>query len=290
METIPFDQRDGIIWMDGKTIPWKNAQTHVLTHGLHYASSVFEGIRSYNGKVFKHREHYERFHRSAELLDFKIPYSVDTLMEATDALLRDMNLKEAYIRPVAYRGSEMMAISAQKTTTHVAIACWVWPHYHPKESLQQGLRLNISKWKRPSPETIPSASKAAGLYMICTMSKHDAEREGFHDAMMLDYRGFLAEATGANLFLIQNGEIHTPLPDCFLNGITRLTVIDLARAKGLKVVERHIKPEELANTGEVFLTGTAAEIKPVSQIGDYHFTVGPITMGLIDDYSALVRA
>jgi branched-chain amino acid aminotransferase len=249
----------------------------VLTHGLHYASSVFEGIRSYNGKVFKHREHYERFHRSAELLDFKIPYSVDTLMEATDALLRDMNLKEAYIRPVAYRGSEMMAISAQKTTTHVAIACWVWPHYHPKESLQQGLRLNISKWKRPSPETIPSASKAAGLYMICTMSKHDAEREGFHDAMMLDYRGFLAEATGANLFLI-------------LNGITRLTVIDLARAKGLKVVERHIKPEELANTGEVFLTGTAAEIKPVSQIGDYHFTVGPITMGLIDDYSALVRA
>lgn len=285
-----FDDRDGFIWMDGEFRPWRESKVHVLTHGLHYASSVFEGMRAYNGKVFKHREHYERFHRSAELLDFKIPYSVDTLIEKTDELLKKMNVTDGYIRPVAWRGSEMMAISAQQTTVHVAIATWTWPHSHAKDAIEQGLRLKVASWKRPSPETIPCASKAAGLYMICTMSKHEAEREGFHDAMMLDYRGLVAEATGANIFLVQNGELHTPTPECILNGITRMTIMDLARSKGLKVTERHIKPEEFANTQEVFLTGTAAEVKPVSQIGDWRFQVGPISRMLVEEYGKLVRA
>lgn len=290
MDVIPFDQRDGVIWYDGKLVPWKDAKLHVLSHGLHYASGVFEGMRSYNGKVFKLREHYERFHRSGELLDFKIPYSVDELVSVTEDLLKQMKADNAYFRPVAWRGSEMMAISAQKTKIHVAIACWDWPHSHDTNSVEQGLRLSISKWKRPSPESAPSASKAAGLYMICTMSKHAAEREGCHDAMMLDFRGNIAEATGANMFLVQNGELHTPTTECILNGITRLTVMDLARKRGIKVNERVIKLEELGDTQEVFLTGSAAEVKPVSQIGDYKFQVGPITKQLVDDYSKLVRA
>jgi branched-chain amino acid aminotransferase len=290
-ELIPFDQREGVIWMNGKTVPWKEAKVHVLNHGLHYASSIFEGVRAYNGKVFKMREHYERFHRSAELLDFNIPYSVDELSRATISVMDEMKLKDCYIRPVAWRGSEMMAISAQKTSTHVAIACWQWPSYHNEETKQKGLRLQTSKWRRPSPDTAPTASKAAGLYMICTMSKHTSERAGYDDALMLDYRGYLAELTGANIFLVQNGEIHTPIPDCFLNGITRLTVIDLAREKGYKVVERHIKPEELANTQEMFVTGTAAEVKPVGSIDDkYTFTVGPVVKDLMAAYDALVRA
>lgn len=292
MDIIPFDQRDGFIWYDGKLVPWKEAKLHVLTHGLHYASGVFEGERAYGGKIFKMREHHERFKRSAELLDFEIPYSLDELDQAAEQVLEAMGYQnaDAYVRPFAWRGSEMMAISAQATKIHVIIAAWQWPHSHPKEVLENGLRLDVSQWKRPSPETAPSASKAAGLYMICTMSKHAAERKGLHDAMMLDYRGFIAEATGANIFLVQNGELHTPTPECILNGITRLTVMDMARGHGWKVVERHIKPEELADTQEVFLTGTAAEIKPVSQIGDYRFQVGPITRQLVEEYAALVRA
>lgn len=290
-DLIPFDQREGVIWMDGKVVPWKEAKIHVLNHGLHYASSVFEGVRAYNGKVFKMKEHYERFLRSAELLDFKIPYTVDTLSRATIDVMDQMKLKDCYIRPVAWRGSEMMAISAQKTTTHVAIACWQWPNYHNADTREKGLRLQTAPWRRPAPDTAPTASKAAGLYMICTMSKHAAERAGYDDALMLDYRGYLAELTGANIFLVQNGEIHTPTPDCFLNGITRLTVIDLAREKGYKVVERHIKPEELANTQEMFVTGTAAEVKPVGSVDDtYTFTVGPVVKDLMAAYEALVRA
>ena len=287
--TLPFDQRDGFIWYNGVMQPWRAAKVHVLNHGLHYGSSVFEGERAYNGKIFKSREHSERLHRSGELLGFTVPYSVDELMAAKEDVLKANNIVDGYLRPVAFRGSEMMAIAAQQTTIHVAIAAWVWPKYFKADALEKGLRLQTAKWKRPSPETEPVASKAAGLYMICTLSKHEAEKNGFDDAMMLDYRGYIAEATGANIFLVINGEVHTPTPDCFLNGITRLTVIDLARAMGLTVVERHIHPEELANVQEVFLTGTAAELTPVGQIDHHSFTVGPVTKKLLDAYHALVR-
>lgn len=289
MSLIPFDDRDGYIWFDGKIVPWRDAKIHVLTHGLHYGSCVFEGERAYEGNVFKLHEHSERLIKSGELLGFKIPYTVDEIDQATIAILKKQNLTNAYIRPVAWRGSEMMAVSAQATKIHVAIACWEWPSYFGKEAREKGLKLQLAKWARPAPNTAPTASKAAGLYMICTMSKHTAEAAGFHDALMLDYRGYIAEATGANMFFIMNGEIHTPTPDCFLDGITRRTVMDLARARGIKVVERHIKLEELKQVSEIFLTGTAAEVTPVGQIGDQSFAVGPITRQLMDDYSAHVR-
>ncbi len=290
MALIPFDDRDGVIWFDGKLVPWREAKVHVLTHGLHYGSCVFEGERAYSGKIFKSREHSQRFHRSAELLNFTIPYSVDQLEAAKLEVLKKQNITNGYLRPVAWRGSEMMAISAQQTKIHVAIAAWEWPSYFSKEAKEKGLRLQTSKWARPAPNTAPTASKAAGLYMICTMSKHAAEKDGFNDALMLDYRGYIAEATGANLFFIMNGEIHTPLPDCFLNGITRLTVIDLAKKRGIKVVERHMKPEEIAQASEAFLTGTAAEITPIGQIDDWKADVGPVTKQLMDDYTNLVNA
>lgn len=290
MSLFSFADRDGFIWLDGKLVPWRDATTHVLTHGLHYGSCVFEGERAYNGKIFKDREHTERFHKSAELLGFEIPYSVDELMAAKQEVMKKNNIVDGYFRPVAWRGSEMMAISAQKTVIHVAIAAWQWPSMYKKDIKERGIRLAMAKYKRPSPETAPCASKAAGLYMICTVSKHEAEREGFDDALMLDYRGYLAEATGANLFLIINGELHTPTPDCFLNGITRLTVMDLARARQIKVVERHMKPEVLAEAQEVFLTGTAAEITPVGEIAGRKYEVGPITKQLMEDYGKLVRA
>ena len=288
MSVIPFDDRDGKIWLDGKLVDWRDAKLHVLSHGLHYASCVFEGERAYNGEVFKLQEHNERLHRSAELLGFQIPYSVDELNKATYEVLEAMGLEDAYIRPVAWRGSEMMAISAQQTKIHVAIAAWSWGKYFNKDALERGLKLRTSDWRRPSPQTAPSASKAAGLYMICTMSKHAAEAAGFDDALMLDYKGRVAEATGANIFLVQNGELHTPTPECILNGITRQTVMDLARQRGIKVLEREIQPEELANTQEVFLTGSAAEVSPVGQIDDHRFTVGDVTRQLMDDYHALV--
>jgi branched-chain amino acid aminotransferase len=290
MALIPFDDRDGVIWMDGKLLPWRDAKTHVLTHGLHYGSSVFEGERAYGRKIFKSREHSERFHRSAELLGFTIPYSVTELLAAKELVLKENNIENGYIRPVAWRGSEMMAISAQQTKIHVAIAAWSWPSMYKKDIKEHGVRLEFAKYKRPSPETAPCASKAAGLYMICTISKHEAEKNGFDDALMLDYRGYLAEATGANLFLVTNGELHTPTPDCFLDGITRRTVMDLARARQVKVVERHLKPEELRETQEVFLTGTAAEITPVREIAGQSFTIGPITRQLMEDYHRTVNA
>jgi branched-chain amino acid aminotransferase len=288
-QLVPFDDRDGFIWYNGALLPWRDARVHVLNHGLHYASCVFEGERVYEGRVFKLHQHNERLHRSGELLGFKVPYSVDELNRVTKEVVAKNNVVNGYVRPVAWRGSEMMAISAQQNRIHVAVASWSWPSYFSNEAKERGLRLQISKWARPAPNTAPTASKAAGLYMICTLSKHTAEQEGFEDALMLDYRGLIAEATGANVFMVMNNELHTPTPDCFLNGITRLTVIDLAKARGIKVVERHIKPEELAKAQEMFLCGSAAEITPIGAVESQTFKVGPMTKQLMEDYGALVR-
>ncbi len=288
MTIIPFDDRDGFIWFNGKMVEWRDAKVHVLTHGLHYGSCVFEGVRVYGGKIFKLREHTERLINSGKLLGFDIPYTVAELEAAQLETIKKQGVENGYIRPVAWRGSEMMAISAQATKIHVAIASWQWPSYFSKEARERGLRLQISRWARPAPNTAPTASKAAGLYMICTISKHAAEKDGFDDALMLDYRGLLAEATGANMFLVMDGKIHTPTPDCFLDGITRRTVIELAKKRGIEIIERHIKPEELANAQEVFLTGTAAEVTPVGQIGEQKFIVGAVTKQLMADYSAAV--
>jgi branched-chain amino acid aminotransferase len=285
----PFDDRDGVIWKDGQFVPWREATIHVLTHGLHYGSAVFEGIRVYNGKPFKLREHTERLFRSAEILDMKIPYSMDEIDAVTLETVQRQGVQYGYIRPFAWRGSEMMAISAQRTRIHVAIAAWETKTYFPAELLEKGIKLVTGPWRRPAPDTAPTESKAAGLYMICTVSKHQAERQGYNDALMLDWRGRIAECTGANIFLIQNGELHTPTPDCFLNGITRQTVMELARSLRIKVVERTIMPDELAQTDEVFVTGTAAEITPVGQIDDRVFGVGPVTLRLKEAYSQLVR-
>ena len=287
---IPFDKRDGKIWYNGELVEWQDANVHILNHGLHYASSVFEGVRVYNGDIFKCTEHNERFKRSAHILDFEIPYTVAELDAACVEAVKSNNVENGYIRPVAWRGSEMMAISAQQTSTHVAVAAWSWPSYFSDEARKRGLKLKTSPWQRPAPNSAPTDSKAAGLYMICTMSKHAAEREGFEDALMLDYRGYIAEATGANMFLVIDGDIHTPTPDCFLDGITRRTVIELAKKRGYNVIERHIKPEELSNVTEVFLTGTAAEVTPVGSIDEHTFTVGEITRNLMDDYGKLVRS
>ena len=290
MAIIPFDDRDGTIWLDGEMMPWRDARTHTLSHGLHYASMVFEGERSYGGTIFKSREHTERLRNSCQLLDFDIPYSDDEIEEIKKQVLAENDIIDGYIRAFCWRGSEMMAISAQQTTTHVAIAAWSWPSYFDPETKMKGITLDIADWKRPSPESAPVHAKAAGLYMICTLSKHTAERKGFHDALMLDYRGYVAEATGANVFfLMEDGKLHTPEADCFLNGITRRTVISLAKEEGFEVIERHIKPEEMANARECFLTGTAAEVTPVSQIGDYQFTPGNVTRALVQGYEDLVN-
>jgi branched-chain amino acid aminotransferase len=289
MTVVPFDDRDGWIWFDGQMIPWRDAKVHVLTHGLHYGSSVFEGERMYGGEIFKLREHTERFFASGRELDFEIPYSVETIDQACIDCCERNGLTDAYLRPVAWRGTEMMAVSAQSTKIHVAIAVWDWPSYFDPATKAKGIKLGWAKYKRPSPETEPVHAKAAGLYMICTISKHAAERDGFSDAMFLDYRGYVSEATGANVFFVKDGVIHTPTPDCFLNGITRQTVVELARAKGYEVIERHILPEELSTFSECFLTGTAAEVTPVSQIGDYHFTPAAISLDLMDTYAKLVR-
>ncbi|KAA0679262.1 branched-chain amino acid aminotransferase [Roseomonas genomospecies 6] len=289
MSILPFDDRDGVIWYDGALVPWREANLHVLSHGLHYASCVFEGERVYNGKVFKLTEHSERLAASARILGFELPYTVAEIDAATNETVKAMGFTDAYVRPVAWRGSEMMGVAAQSSRIHVAIAVWQWPSYFSPEAKMAGIKLTWAPWRRPAPDTAPTASKAAGLYMICTLSKHAAEAEGYQDALMLDYRGYLAEATGANLFLVMDGKIHTPKPDCFLDGITRRTVIDLAKTRGIEVIERHIQPEELANTQEVFLTGTAAEVTPVGQIGDYRFTPGPVCETLVKDYDALVR-
>ena len=288
-DVIPFDQRDGSLWYDGRLVPWKSAQTHVLTHGLHYASSVFEGERIYNGRIYKLKEHTARLFMSAETLGMKIPFTQDDINAACLASAEAQGIKDGYIRPIAFRGSEMMAVSAQNTTIHVAIACWPWPSYFSPAEKLKGIRLDISRWKRPSPETEPVHAKAAGLYMICTLSKHAAESEGYADALMLDWRGQIAEATGANVFLGIGGELHTPTPDCFLDGITRRTVIELARKRGIKVTERAIMPEELEKADEVFIVGTAAEVTPVGEIGPHNFQVGPLARQLVADYAATVR-
>lgn len=290
MSLVPFDDRDGEIWMDGKFIPWREAKLHVLTHALHYASAVFEGERSYNGKVFKSRQHTERLHKSAEIVGYSIPYAVDEIEAAKTELVKRSGFQNCYVRAIAWRGSEMMGVSAQHNKIHVAIAAWEWPSYFSPELLSKGIRLKWAKYKRPAPDTAPVAAKASGLYQICTISKHEAEREGYQDAMMLDYRGQLAEATGANVFLVQNGELHTPKPDCFLNGLTRQTVIELAQRRQIKVVERAIQPDELGKTDEVFLVGSAAEVTPVGEIGEFKFKVGPVTLQMREDYLKEVGA
>ncbi|WP_208250011.1 branched-chain amino acid aminotransferase [Rhizobium sp. T1470] len=284
MASVPFDQLDGEIWFNGAFVPWKDAKIHVLTHGLHYASAVFEGERAYGGRVFKLTEHNQRLHTSAQILGFKVPYSVAELDAATIELLKRQGFSDAYVRPIAWRGSEMMGVSAQSNRINVAIAIWQWGSYfNPAEKLK-GIRLDIAEYRRPDPKTAPCASKAAGLYMICTISKHAAEAKGYADAMMLDYRGQVAEATGANIFFVKDGVIHTPTPDCFLNGITRQTVIELAKRRGIEVIERAIMPEELADFSECFLTGSAAEVTPVSEIGPHKFTPATISETLMNDY------
>jgi branched-chain amino acid aminotransferase len=285
-----YDDRDGHIWMDGKMIPWRDANVHILTHAMHYASSVFEGERAYNGKIFKSREHSERLKRSAQMIDFEIPYSVDELEAAKAEVLAASGLKDAYVRALAWRGAgEDMGVASARNPVRVAIAAWEWGAYYG-DAKMKGAKLDISKWKRPSPETIPSHAKAAGLYMICTMSKHAAEAKGCSDAMMYDYRGYVAEATGANIFFVKDGEVHTPTPDCFLNGITRQTVIGMLRDRGVTVHERHIMPEELAGFEQCWLTGTAAEVTPVGQIGEHTFEVGQLTRDIAEAYEKLVRA
>ncbi len=290
-DIIPFDKRDGFIWFNGEFVDWKDAKIHVLNHGLHYASCVFEGERIYNHKIFKSHEHSVRLHESAKMLDFSIPYSVKQLNIAKDELVIKQKIVDGYMRAFAWRGSEKMAISAQGNKIHVAIACWPWPPYYSDEARKVGLKLKFAKYRRPSPDTAPIASKAAGLYMICTVSKHEAEREGYNDAIMLDYRGYLAEATGANLFLVMpNNELHTPTPDCFLNGITRQTVIELAKKRNIKVIERHIKPEELSNAIDAFVTGTAAEITRIGEIEKIKYPIAnQMTLDLMQDYHNLVR-
>ena len=284
MASVPFDRMDGQIWFNGEFVEWKDAKIHVLTHGLHYASAVFEGERAYGGRIFKLTEHNRRLHKSAEILGFTIPYSVEELDAATIELLKRQGFADAYVRPIAWRGSEMMGVSAQNNRINVAIAIWQWGSYfNPTEKLK-GIRLDIAEYRRSDPKTAPCASKAAGLYMICTISKHAAEAKGYADAMMLDYRGQVAEATGANIFFVRDGVIHTPIPDCFLNGITRQTVIELARRRGYEVVERVIMPEELSQFSECFLTGSAAEVTPVSEIGPYRFTPATICETLMNDY------
>lgn len=289
-DLVPFHDRDGFIWFDGQLVPWRDAKVHVLTHGLHYASAVFEGERVYGGKVFKLTEHSERLVKSGEILGMQLPYSATEIDAATNETIKANNIVDGYVRPIAWRGSEMMGVAAQANKIHLAIACWVWPSYWSPEARMRGIRLNISEWRRPHPQTAPTASKAAGLYMICTMSKHKAEAAGYEDSLMLDYRGQIAEATGANIFFVFNGELHTPTPDCFLDGITRRTVIDIAKKRGLKVVERAIMPEEMAQATECFLSGTAAEVTPVREIGAYTFTPGEISRTLIGDYETLVRS
>ena len=285
-----YDDRDGKIWMDGKLVEWRDANVHLLTHGLHYASSVFEGERCYNGKIFKGVEHSERLKKSANWLDFEIPYSVEEIEKAKYDMLAANGWTDAYVRAVAWRGAGPdMGVSAARNPVRLAIAGWEWGNYYG-DAKMKGAKLDIAKWKRPSPETIPVHAKAAGLYMICTMSKHEAEAKGCSDALFMDYRGYVAEATGANIFFVKDGEVHTPLPDCFLNGLTRQTVIGMLKEKQIKVHERHIMPEEMEGFEQCWLTGTAAEVTPVGQIGDFNFEVGALAKDMVETYEKLVRA
>jgi len=286
--TQSYDKIDGVIWYDGNLVRWGDANLHVLSHGLHYASCVFEGERAYGGKVFKSTEHSERLKASARILDFEIPYSVAEIDAAKQLVVEKNGRPNAYVRPVAWRGSEMMGVSAQTNTIHLAIAAWEWPSYFDPAERLKGIRLDLADYRRPDPRTAPCLAKAAGLYMICTISKHIAERKGYADAMMLDWEGRVAECTGANIFFIKDGTIHTPIADCFLDGITRRTAIDLAKRRGIEVVERRIMPDELTGFSECFITGTAAEVTPVSEIAQWRFAPGAITKQLMDDYTAEV--
>ena len=289
MTTAPYDQREGFIWLNGTLVPWNDARLHVLTHGLHYASAVFEGMRAYDGEIFKLSEHNQRLHESAKIMDFEIPYSIAELDKAAREVLRANKLTDAYIRPIAWRGSEQMGVAAQKTKTNVAIAAWDWGSYFDPAAREQGLRITFAKYRRPDPATAPVKSKAAGLYMICTIEKHKAEKAGYADALMLDWRGRIAECTGANIFFVKDGVLHTPTPDCFLDGITRRAVIGLAKQRGLTVIERAIFPGELPGFDECFITGTAAEVTPVSEIGEHKLPVAPITKMLMADFTSLTH-
>jgi len=288
-DLVPYDDRDGVIWLDGQLVPWREARVHVLSHAMHYASAVFEGERAYDRRIFKLREHTERLFFSAHELGFKVPYTPEQIDAACNEVIAKNAIVDGYVRPIAWRGPEQMGVSAQQTRIHVAIAAWQWPRYFGDEARTKGIKLTVSDWRRPAPNTAPVKAKAAGLYMICTLSKHKAEAKGYHDALMYDWRGQLAEATGANIFLARDGALHTPTPDCFLDGITRRTVMDLARKRGVYVTERVIDPNELATADEVFLTGTAAEVTPVGDIDQYNYQVGPITRQLMDDYENAVR-
>ena len=287
---IPYDKRSGKIWYNGDLVDWSEVKLHVLSHGLHYASCVFDGERVYDGEIFKLEEHTSRFFHSAKRMGFEIPYSEDQINKASKNIISVQKVENGYVRPIAWRGSEMMAISAQQTKIHVAIATWEWGSYFDPKLKVEGIKLNISKWKRPAPDTIPWDTKASGLYMICTLSKHEAERDGYTDSLMLDHEGNVAEATGANIFFKdKDGNLHTPTPDSFLDGITRRTVIDIAKSKNIKVIERKITPDELKNFTGCFLTGTAAEVTPVSQIANYNFKVCKTIIELSDSYQLIVR-
>ena len=285
-----YDDRDGKIWVDGTLVDWRSAQVHILTHAMHYASSVFEGERAYGGKIFKSRAHSERLIQSGRLIDFEIPYTVDQIEKAKEDTLAANGLSDAYVRALAWRGAgEDMGVASARNPVHLAGAVWSWGNYYG-DAKMKGAKLDIAKWRRPDPATAPSQAKAAGLYMIATMSKHAAEAKGCSDAMMFDYRGYVAEATGANIFFVKDGEVHTPLADAFLNGLTRQTVMEMLREKGITVHERHIMPDELEGFEQCWLTGTAAEVTPVGQIGDYNFEVGALTRDIAQSYETLVRS
>ncbi len=283
-DIIPFDDRDGSLWYDGRLVPWRDAKTHILTHGLHYASSVFEGERIYGGRIYKHEEHIQRLFESAQILGMQVPYTPQQVFDACYAAAKAQDIVDGYVRPVVFRGSEMMAVSAQHSKIHVGVAVWTWGSYFDPATKMKGIRMMVSDWKRPAPDTAPTKAKAAGLYMICTLSKHAAEAKGFADALMFDYRGYVAEATGANIFFIKDGTLYTPTPDCFLDGITRRAVMGLAKVRQIPVVERHIEPREMEGFEECFIVGTAAEVTPVSQIGPYNFQPGALTQTLMHDY------
>ncbi len=290
MESVPYDKRSGKICFNGKTVDCADANIHVLNHGLHYASCVFEGERVYDGEIFKLEEHTTRLFHSAKRMGIIVPYTQEEINKACKNIVNVQKVLNGYVRPLIWRGSEMMAISAQKNKIHVAIATWEWGSYFDPKLKLNGIKLNISNWRRPAPNTIPWDTKAAGLYMICTLSKHEAEAKGYDDALMLDWRGQVAETTGANIFLVMDGALHTPKPDCFLDGITRRSVIELAKTRGYQIIERSIMPEELAKADEIFVTGTAAEVTPVGCIGNQEFTVGPVTIEMLEDYDRLVRS
>lgn len=285
-----YEDRDGLIWLDGEMIPWRDAKIHILTHTLHYGSGVFEGIRCYNGKIFKLEEHSQRLLDSAQIMDMKIPYSLQEINQACLQAIEENKLTNAYLRPIAWRGTEQMGVTGKGAKIHLSVAAWEWPRYFDQDVVEKGLKLKLSHWRRPSPESAPVSAKACGLYTICTLAKHQAEAAGYHDSIMLDYRGRVAEATGANFFMVKDGEIHTPEADCFLNGITRRTIIELAKKRGIPVHERAIMPDELALADECFITGTAIEVAPVGCIDTHSYQIGPVATSLREDYLKLVNA